>query len=182
MKLDRRINSTLLSFTLAAGLLGGMLVGQFFTARTMQVAEAASQEHQLAAMQAARGAMNLIKYDMERSGYAEASPLSHSAFRVTTAHPGDALQLTRVTPQSIEFRSLDGRDIVEYRLEGTRLSRIASGRESERVLLLANAQSFSANETPDAATVNVSFATPVGGAGAPVSVAPVMAHFVRSSQ
>jgi hypothetical protein len=179
MALNLRINSTLLSFTLVVGLLGGLVAGQFFTARTMQVAQAASQEHQLAALQAARGAMNLIKYDMERAGYAEVSPLSHASFRVQGSQ--DALQLAEATPQSLLFRSPDGHDTVEYRVEGARLSRIATGRESEHVLLLANALNFQIRPATAGSTLNVAFAIPVG-VGATASQSPVMAHFVRSTQ
>jgi hypothetical protein len=179
MRLNTRINSTLLSSALVCGLLGGLLVGQFFTARTMQVAQAASQERQLAAIQSARGAMNLIKYDMERAGYAEASPMSHASFRVSaSAGLSDALQLTQATPRTLAFRSRDGRDTVEYRCEGVRLSRIATGKESEHVLLLANAMNFQIRQTGDGNTLNVAFAIPVGA----TSQSPVMAHFVRAAQ
>ena len=189
-------NSTLLSLTLAIGILGGLVAGQFFTARTMQVAQAASQEHQLAAIQSARGAMNLIKYDMERAGYAEVSPPSHASFRIQGSLiqvSNDALRLTQTTPQSLLFHSPDGRDTVEYRCEGARLSRIATGRESEHVLLLANALNFQIRQEGDGNTVNVAFAIPMGdpresggvlrldGAGTPASQS-VMAHFVRSTQ
>ena len=179
MKLNPRINSTLLSFTLAIGLIGGLVAGQFFTARTMQVAQAASQEHQLAAMQAARGAMNLIKYDMERAGYAEVSPMSHASIRIQGA--SDALHLTEATAQSLIFRSPDSRDTVEYRVEGSRLMRIATGRDNEHVLLLANAMNFQIRPATAGSTLNVAFAIPVGS-GASASQSPVMAHFVRSSQ
>jgi hypothetical protein len=179
MAFKLRINSPLLSFTLAIGLLGGLMVGQFFTARTMQVAQAASQEHQLAAMQAARGAMNLIKYDMERAGYAEASPMSHASFRVQGS--SDSLQLVEATAQSLLFRSPDGRDTVEYRAEGARLSRIATGRESENVLLLSNAMNFQIRPATAGSTLNVAFAIPVG-IGATASQSPVMAHFVRAAK
>jgi hypothetical protein len=101
-----------------------------------------------------------------------------------------------VTPHSLVFRSPDGRDTVEYRCEGTRLSRMAAGQESEHVLLLANALNFQIRQASDSSTVNVAFAIPVGGAGvvgdipaasgsrlvAPASQSMVMAHFVRSAQ
>jgi hypothetical protein len=177
MKLNRRSN--LFSFALFLGLLGGLLAGQFFTARTMQVAQAASQEHQLAAIQAARGAMNLIKYDMERAGYAEVSPMSHASFRIESSK--DALQLAEATSQSLLFRSPDARDTVEYRIEGARLSRIATGRESEHVVLLQNALNFQVRPATAGSTLNVAFAIPVGS-GPTASQAPVMAHFVRSTQ
>jgi Tfp pilus assembly protein PilW len=179
MAFTPRINSTLLSFALVIGLLGGLIAGQFFTARTMLVAQAASQEHQLAALQAARGAMNLIKYDMERAGYAEASPMSHASFQVQRSN--DSLQLVDATAQSLVFRSPDGLDTVEYRAEGARLSRIATGRESEHVLLLANALNFQIRPATAGSTLNVAFAIPIG-AGATASQSPVMAHFVRSTQ
>jgi type II secretory pathway component PulJ len=178
MKLNSRINSTLLSFALVVGLVGGLMAGQFFTARTMQVAQAASQEHQLAAMQAARGAMNLIKYDMERAGYAEVSPMSHAAFRVQGSKDGMALK--QATAESLLFSSSDGRDTVEYRLEGARLSRIATGKESEHVVLLANALNFQVRPATAGSTLNVAFTIPIG-AGASASQSPVMAHFVRST-
>jgi hypothetical protein len=182
MRLTTR-DSTLLSLALVVGLLGGLLAGQFFTVRTMQVAQAASQERQLAAIQSGRGAMNLIKYDMERAGYAEASPMSRASFRVhSSGGSNDALQLTQATPHSLVFQSLDGRDTVEYRCEGKRLSRLATGKESEHVLLLENALNFQIRQTSDGNTLNVAFAIPVGGVGAPASQAPVLAHFVRSAQ
>jgi hypothetical protein len=197
------IHSKMPSFALIVGLVGGLLAGQFFTARTMQVAQAASQERQLAAMQSARGAMNLIKYDMERAGYVETSPLSRASFQVhfgqvhfgqvhSGAGSADMLELTQATPQTLLFRAPDGRATVEYRCDGARLSRIAAGRDSEHVLLLANALNFQIRQSGDGSTVNVAFAIEVGAAESPVksasrfaSVSPsqtlVMAHFVRST-
>ena len=163
------IRSKMPSFALIVGLVGGLLAGQFFTARTMQVAEAASQERQLAALQSARGAMNLIKYDMERAGYVETSPMSHATFEVhfgqvrSGAGSDDVLQLTQAKPQSLLFRSPDGRATIEYRCEGTRLSRIAAGRESEHVLLLANALHFQIRQRADGSTLNIAFAIPMSG-------------------
>jgi hypothetical protein len=179
MELNARVNSTSLSFGLITGLLGGLLAGQFFTARTMQVAQAASQERQLAAMQSARGAMNLIKYDMERAGYAEPLPMSRASFRVrSSAGSGDALQFKQAAPQSLRFGSPDGRDTVEYRCEGARLWRIATGKESEHVVLLENAVNFQIRQMDEGATLNVAFSIPVSGAAG--AQASVLGHFVRA--
>jgi hypothetical protein len=194
MRLTAPIHSKTPSFALIVGLVSGLLAGQFFTARTMQVAEAATQERQLAAIQSARGAMNLIKYDMERAGYVETSPMSRASFQMHSgAGSEDVLQLTQAMPQSLSFRSPDGRATVEYRCEGTRLSRTAAGRDSEHVLLLAKALNFQIRQSRDGDTVNVAFAIEVGAGASPLksvsrfastsaSQALVMAHFVRSTQ
>jgi hypothetical protein len=174
MKL-RQFNLVLLLIVLVCGI----LVGQGLTQRNMSAEQLSSREHELAAIQAARGAMDMIKSDLERAGYAETIPPS-TAVAVRVKHPAsDELIVAPSTGQSLSFRSSDGRESVAYEMEGHRLVRIIAG---ERRVLLQDARDFKVRPVNDGQSLNIAFWIPVGGrAGDPqVTQAAMYGHFVHA--
>ena len=164
-------------FVFLVATLIGLLAGGAIITKNMQVAEAASREQGLAAIQAARGAMDIVKTDMERAGYAETRPASNDV-AVRVSH-SDTLQLTKAFAQTLAFRTPEGSEIV-YEFDNGKLTRANSG---ERQVLLENARDFKVQPVNDGETVNLAFWVPVGQpSGSKTSQAPAYAHFVRASE
>ena len=157
---------------LLVAILVGLLTGGAIIEKNMQVAQASSREQELAAVQAAHEAMDVIKNDMERAGYAETRPGSHDA-AVRVVHT-DTLKITKAFATVLAFRSPEGFDIT-YELSNGKLTRSAG---SESQVLLDNAKDFRVQATIEGETVNLAFWVPV----APAESAPAYAHFVRASE
>ena len=157
----------------------GIVAGAVITARSMQVVQAASIEQDMNAIQAARGAMDLIQYDMERAGYAQTASSSRVSIRISHQ---DRLEMVAVSPKTVAFRSADGSDNIMYRFESGQLTRTVSGRHQERLVLLNHVSAYKIKQVSDEKTINLAFWIPVGGRAQSMGVqAPVYGHFVRSS-
>src|SRR5438128_518518 len=99
---DARSSRILLLVTL----LFGALIGHLYSASNLHVTQASSRQQELAALQTARGAMDLIQYDLERAGYAAIHPATGS-IAVRVIHQ-DRLTLQHVDDRTIALRSPDG--------------------------------------------------------------------------
>ena len=174
MNTQRRISPSLFLLITTIGLLAGGAIVQ----KNTQVAEAASREQGLIAIQSARGAMDLIKDDMARAGYTETRPASHDV-AVRVSH-GDALQVTKAFGNVLAFRAPNGDEIV-YEVNDGRLTREAKGANHfENQVLLGNARDFEVRSVNDGQAVNLAFWIPVGSpADSKANQAPAYAHFVR---
>jgi hypothetical protein len=160
-----------------AAILVGLLAGGAIIEKNMQVAEASSREQGHAAVHAARSAIDSIRNDMERAGYAETRPASHDV-AVRVAHT-DTLQITRAFAQTLTFRTPEGFDIV-YELKDGKLIRSANG---ESQVLIENARDFKVQPANDGATVNLAFWIAVAQPfDSKANQAPAYAHFVRASE
>lgn len=164
-------------FMFLVATLVGLLAGGAIVEKNMQVAEASSREQGLAATQAARGAMDIVKNDMERAGYAEMLPGSHDV-AVRVSHT-DTLEITRAFAKILAFRAPDGGEIV-YEFNNGKLTRSTN---SENHVLLETAKDFKVQSADDGQTVNLAFWIPVAApADSRANQAPAYAHFVRASE
>lgn len=163
----------------------GLLAGGAIVERNMQTAQAASREQGLAAIQAARGAMDIMKADMERAGYAETRPNSKTV-AVQVDH-SDPLKISKAFGQILAFKTPAGEDIV-YGYDNGKLVRNSPG---ESQVLLENAQDFKVQASNEGDTINLAFWIPVGDpsgklsgtmSNAKASQAPAYAHFVKCAQ
>ena len=166
MMKGRRFNTSLLVITLSFGILAGAA----FTEKSKRYNASASREQMLAAIQTVRGAMDMIKSDMERAGYIETIPTDRIvAMRLSSPDP---MELLKATPASLEFRVPGQAETIKYEMQGTKLVRSVGNRS---LVLLQNARDFRVAATDGA--VNVAFAIPVDQ-----TTAPVYAHFVATDR
>jgi hypothetical protein len=177
MNTQRRFHPSLFLLITMIGLLAGGAIVQ----KNTHVAEAASREQGLVAVQSARGAMDVIKDDMARAGYAEARPASHAVSNHGAARvsPADELRVTKAFGKVLAFRAPNGDEIV-YALSEGKLIRAAKG---QKEVLVGNAADFKVRSVDEGETVDLAFWIPVGSpADSKANQAPAYAHFVRAGE
>lgn len=168
----RRFNVSLL----LAVLVLGILAGHSLTRRSMNVDQASAREQELASLQAAQGAINMMKFDMERAGYAETVPPS-TAVAVRLEHDEDAqppLMLATAFGQLLAFRSPDSGHRVSYETQGRQLVRVEN---HERLVLMEDARNFKVRTVAEGKVINVAFDVPVG-----TQQSAVYGHFVKAAE